>query len=118
MIVLSLGRDEELQADRMGMVLAARAGYDPFGLPATIQILQDMSAEQSGLSLVYSTHPSPTDRLAALDNTIAKSMEQYANQATAQDRFNASILGSTTSSAPTPAPAPAPPAKTPPKKKP
>ncbi len=113
MIVLSLGRDEELQADRMGMVLAARAGYDPFGLPATIQILQDMSAEQSGLSLVYSTHPSPTDRLAALDIAIAKSMEQYANQATAQDRFNANILGTTTSSAPPPTPAPAPPKKKP-----
>ena len=31
-ILLKLDRGEEEQADRMGMVLAARAGYDPFGL--------------------------------------------------------------------------------------
>jgi beta-barrel assembly-enhancing protease len=94
MILLSLDRDEEYQADRMAMVLAARAGYDPYGLPTVIQILQDISAEQSGLSLLYSTHPTPADRLQSLDRNLGKTMESYSGQATLRDRFAMMILGS------------------------
>lgn len=104
MIVLSLGRSEEEQADRMGMVLAARAGYDPYGLPTTIQILQDVSAEQSGTSLLYQTHPSPSDRLLAIDRAFGKSMEMYAGQGTQVDRFVLNILGTSVPSGATPAP--------------
>lgn len=117
MILLSLDRDEEYQADRMGMVLAARAGYDPYGLPTVIQILQDISAEQSGLSLLYSTHPTPADRLLALDRNLGRTMENYSSQATLRDRFATMILGSqpkvpvSTTSAPTGDPVKKPPAK-------
>jgi beta-barrel assembly-enhancing protease len=99
MIVLSLGRSEEEQADRMGMVLAARAGYDPYGLPMTIQILQDVSGEQGRTSLLYDTHPSPADRLLAIDRAFGKSMEAYASQATQTDRFVLNILGTSMPSA-------------------
>jgi beta-barrel assembly-enhancing protease len=112
MIVLSLGRSEEEQADRMGMVLAARAGYDPYGLPATIQILQDMSGEQGRASLLYDTHPSPADRLLAIDRAFGKSLEPYASQATQTERFVLNILGTSIPSAAAPptkaAPKPAP----------
>ena len=94
LILLSLGRPEEEQADRMGMVLAARAGYDPYGLPTVIQILQDMSAEQGALSTLYKTHPAPSERLASLDQTIGSSMDAYSNQAELKERFATMILGS------------------------
>ena len=94
LILLSLGRPEEEQADRMGMVLAARAGYDPYGLPTVIQILQDMSAEQGTLSTLYKTHPAPSDRLASLDKTIGSSMDGYSTQAVLKERFATMILGS------------------------
>ena len=94
MLLLGLGRNEEEQADRMGMVLAARAGYDPFGLPTVIQILQDLSAEQGGLSLLYATHPAPSERLAALEKTMARDMENYPGPTASPDRFAATILGS------------------------
>jgi beta-barrel assembly-enhancing protease len=115
MIVLSLGRSEEEQADRMGMVLAARAGYDPYGLLSTIQILQDVSAEQSGTSLLYQTHPSPSDRLLAIDRAFGTSMEMYAGQGTQADRFVLNILGTPvpTSALPPPKPAKPAPAKKP-----
>ena len=93
MILSPLDRSEEEQADRMGMVLAARAGYDPYGLPAVIQILQDISAEQSGLSVLFSTHPSPSDRLASLDKAVGKSLDHYSSQPVLQDRFATMILG-------------------------
>jgi beta-barrel assembly-enhancing protease len=103
MIVLSLGRSEEEQADRMGMVLAARAGYDPYGLPATIQILQDMAGAQSGTSLLYATHPSPEDRLAALDRAFGTTMEVHARQGVQRERFMQVVLAAAGGASSTPA---------------
>lgn len=117
MLLTPLDRSEEEQADRMAMVLAARAGYDPYGLPASLQILQDVSGEQSGLSVLFSTHPTPKDRLESLDRNFGNSMEKYANQAKLTDRFTAVILGETPrpAAAPMPSPVtkPAPPAPRP-----
>lgn len=120
MVLLPLDRSEEEQADRMGMILAARAGYDPYGLPTVIQILQDISPEQSGASVLFSTHPSPADRLASLEKAIGKSLDQYASQPALQDRFVTMMLGSTPLPQKQPAAAPAktpakPPVKAPPK---
>lgn len=121
-ILTPLDRGEEYQADRMGMILAARAGYDPFGLPSTLQILQDVSKDQGGLSVLFSTHPDPVSRLDALDKALGQSMSMYATQATLQDRFYTMIVGapppsekpsSATKPAPTKAPAKAVPKKTP-----
>ena len=118
MILLSLDRGEEEQADRMGMVLAARAGYDPFGLPNVLQLLQDLQKDEGGASLLYDTHPGPADRIKSLDGFMGREMDKYAGQATLQDRFTAMMLGP---NAPAPAKAttPAAPkaiATTPPKK--
>lgn len=93
MILLSLDRGEEEQADRMGMVLAARAGYDPFGLANVLQLLQDLQKDEGGASLLYSTHPAAADRIASLDEMMGKEMEKYSNQATLQDRFISNMLG-------------------------
>ena len=113
MILLSLDRGEEEQADRMGMVLAARAGYDPFGLANVLQLLQDLQKDEGGASLLYSTHPAAADRIASLDEMMGKEMEKYSNQATLQDRFISNMLGT---AAPARVPAAAPvktPAKAP-----
>lgn len=113
MILLSLDRGEEEQADRMGMVLAARAGYDPYGLPNVLQLLQEMQKDEGAASILYSTHPTPADRIASLDALMGREMEKYGGQATLQDRFIATMLGTTS----TPAVPAKPPAatKTPPK---
>ena len=120
MILFSLDRGEEEQADRMGMILAARAGYDPYGLPSVLQILQDLQKNEGGASVLYSTHPTPADRIASLDKLMGKEMEIYGGQATLQDRFVTMMLGTTpppekqaTPPAKVPAKAPA---KAPPKK--
>ncbi len=109
MILLSLDRGEEEQADRMGMVLTARAGYDPYGLPNVLQLLQELQKDEGGASLLYSTHPTPADRIASLDALMGKEMEKYGGQATLQDRFIAMMLGTTAppAAAPTKASTPA-----------
>ena len=120
MILLSLDRGEEEQADRMGMVLAARAGYDPYGLANVLQLLQDLQKDEGGASLLYATHPLAADRIASLDASMSREMEKYSSQATLPDRFVAMMLGPTAAAqtkAPSAPAAPAKaPAKTPPKK--
>ena len=61
-----LDRDDEFDADRAGVVLAARASYDPYGLPAVLQRLDAMAADDGRLALLFKTHPAPADRLAQL----------------------------------------------------
>jgi beta-barrel assembly-enhancing protease len=96
MILLSLDRGEEEQADRMGMTLAARAGYNPYGLPTVLQILQDMYGEQGNQSVLYATHPSPTDRLASLDGAFGKTLESLGSLPMLRERFIANTIGTPT----------------------
>jgi predicted Zn-dependent protease len=65
-----LDQEDEYEADRVGVVIAARAGYDPFGLPAVLQILQEQSGKDNNFSLMLSTHPAPGDRLDRLDRLM------------------------------------------------
>jgi predicted Zn-dependent protease len=62
----SLDKQAEFEADRMGVVLAARAGYDPFGLPAVLQDLTQFASDDGAVSLLFKTHPRPEDRLTQL----------------------------------------------------
>ena len=61
-----LDKSDEFEADRMGVVLAARAGYDPYGLPAVLTTLASADPKDNFLSLLYKTHPLPQARLDKL----------------------------------------------------
>jgi predicted Zn-dependent protease len=61
-----LDRSDEFEADRMGVVLAARAGYDPWGLPAALQQLGTIKADDNAVALLFKTHPAPSARLDKL----------------------------------------------------
>jgi predicted Zn-dependent protease len=69
-LVKGLDRGDELEADRMGVVLAARAGYDPYGLPSVLQMLQSESAGDENYSLLFATHPAPSERIEALSRLL------------------------------------------------
>ncbi len=83
-----LDKGDEFDADRAGVVLAARAGYDPYGLLAVLQTLQGVDPKSSSMQLLLATHPSPSDRIAALSAAMNTGhMDKYGNQAEGQDRF-------------------------------
>jgi predicted Zn-dependent protease len=65
-----LDKNAEFEADRIGIVYAARAGYDPWGLPGVLQDMAALPAKDSRTSLLYKTHPHPADRLAALGEAV------------------------------------------------
>ncbi|HVJ12585.1 MAG TPA: M48 family metallopeptidase [Burkholderiales bacterium] len=82
-----LDKSDELEADRLGVVIAARAGYDSYGLPAVLQTLQAMNPQDSGLALMFKTHPAPGERLDALSERMQPVLDAYAGQAQLADRF-------------------------------
>ena len=61
-----LDRGLETEADQLAVVLATRAGYDPYGLAGALQMLAQYKGGSDAAS-VFSTHPSATDRLADLE---------------------------------------------------
>ncbi len=88
-----LDKNDEYEADRMGVIIAARAGYDPYGLVVVLQMLQAMSPQDSNVALMFKTHPSPDKRLQALEKTGSENMDKYANQPQVEERFQNVVQG-------------------------
>jgi predicted Zn-dependent protease len=82
-----LDKDDEFEADRMGVVIAARAGYDPYGLPSVIQMLQASNPKDSDLAQMFETHPDAGSRLDALDRAMGTRLDKFAKQQQAADRY-------------------------------
>ncbi len=63
LMILKYGRDQETEADRLGVDYSTKVGWDPREIPATYRTLRRVG-ESSGQSLptFLSTHPDPGDR--------------------------------------------------------
>jgi predicted Zn-dependent protease len=77
-LTLPNSREAESEADRYGIELAARAGYDPH---AAISLWQKMSQTSEGKQppQFLSTHPAPANRLQALSALLPQMMPLYTN---------------------------------------
>jgi len=79
-IALPYSRDHEYEADRLGMLLMARAGYDP---REAIRFWNKM-AQTPGAEPLFdwlSTHPDDYDRIAAMQEILPEAMAVYEAQA-------------------------------------
>lgn len=65
-----LDKDAEFEADRMGVVLAARAGYDPYAMVEVLHKLAVRSGDDQALALLFKTHPPPGERLTHLGDAL------------------------------------------------
>ncbi len=64
-LLASYSRDDERQADSLGMEYMARAGYNPDGMVELMDMLNDQhNAEPSALQVMFATHPMSSERLA------------------------------------------------------
>jgi len=88
-----LDKDDEFESDRMGVVLAARAGYDPYGLPAVLQTLQSINPNDSNLALMFKTHPAFDKRLELLAGEMTPALDAYEGQPALEQRFVAVMRG-------------------------
>lgn len=75
LLTLEFSREDESEADLVGMELAARAGYDP---RAGVTLWQKMSAANKGAPPQWlSTHPSGKTRIAEIEANLPKVMPLY-----------------------------------------
>jgi predicted Zn-dependent protease len=81
-----LDKADEFEADRRGVVIATRAGYDPYGLPAVLQTLAGMNPNDASLSLLFKTHPPASQRLSLLER-LFNQLDPYAGQPQVSKRF-------------------------------
>lgn len=65
LLFLKFSRDNEREADRLGVEYASKVGYDATSLASFFEMLNNMSpgADKSGLPDWFSTHPSPENRI-------------------------------------------------------
>ena len=83
----SLDKVAEFEADRMGMVLATRAGYDAYGLAEVLQTIGQTNKADSSVALLFKTHPAPDERLAKLGDSAGAKFDNIKPGKTLENRF-------------------------------
>ncbi len=74
-LILPYSRLHEKEADRIGLTLMARAGYDP---RVAVPFWKRMNQKEATTSLEFlSTHPAPSTRIANIESYIPEAMPYY-----------------------------------------
>jgi len=73
-VMLPFNRKQELEADHLGLIFMAIAGYSP---QAAIPFWQRMSQQGSSVPEFMSTHPSDNTRIADIQKLLPEAMEYY-----------------------------------------
>ena len=76
---LPFGRDQESEADQIGLELMARAGYDP---RAAVALWNKMNAASGGAGQpkFLSTHPAPKERIKDIEKNLPRVLPLYAKR--------------------------------------
>lgn len=82
-----LDRKLEYDADLKGVVLAARAGYDPYALLDVLITIDSINPSAASLTVMLKTHPPTAERLDRLANAMDGKLEQYADGQINSARF-------------------------------
>ena len=85
-----LDKSDEYAADTTALQTMKQAGYDPYAYVVVMQKLQARAAQDSGMALLLQTHPSPTDRLQAMGESL-DTMKIPGNLLTLDKRFSQSV---------------------------
>jgi predicted Zn-dependent protease len=72
LVIMKFGRDEESQADSLGLAYMTGAGYNPVGMLQLMQILKEASEGEGGHPPEWmSTHPLPDTRIRRIAGELA-----------------------------------------------
>ena len=74
--MLKFSRTHESEADRLGLIFMAMAGYNPNEAPSFWQRMEQKSSGARPPEFL-STHPSPGNRIAELNKHMAEAMKYY-----------------------------------------
>ncbi len=86
---MSFTREQEKQADEIGLDYLVKAGYTPYGMIETMEILQ----RQSGSRTIefFSTHPNPENRIGYLQERIYEKFYRGEGK-TGQQEYSTNVL--------------------------
>lgn len=82
----SLDKNAEFEADRIAVVLSARAGYDPFSFPEVLQQIGHVAKDDDSVALLFKTHPLPDVRVDKLSVAMGEQFDSVKGQ-TLPQRF-------------------------------
>ena len=74
-VILPYSRKQELEADQVGLILMARAGYDPRAAVTFWKKMMQASGEKPPAFL--STHPTEEQRIREIEAFLPQALEQY-----------------------------------------
>lgn len=77
LVMLKYSRNQELEADKLGLIFMAMAGYNPSNAVAFWQRMATASANSQKPAEFLSTHPSDATRIAQIQNTLPEAMKYY-----------------------------------------
>ncbi|MEK6813583.1 MAG: M48 family metallopeptidase [Nitrospirota bacterium] len=94
-------RDHEREADDVGAVYMAKAGYDPEGMADTFRLFLDLSAGKGGGEhWILSDHPAAAERIARVERTAPRLRVEAAERGVrletsreTAERYGAQVLG-------------------------
>jgi predicted Zn-dependent protease len=70
-VFLKFSRDDEREADDVGLQIMRRAGWDPRGMVELFDVLRrEQRRDPGSVEAFFSSHPSPQDRITRLQEQI------------------------------------------------
>jgi predicted Zn-dependent protease len=94
-LYLKFSRDDESQADQLGLRYMRRANYDPRQMPEVFRMLDRLSSAEGGgrLPTWLETHPSPANRVAAINGQIAALPQDFSGTSVNRDSYQRLLDG-------------------------
>ena len=88
LLLAKYSRDNERQADELGMEYMVKAGYNPQGMINLQEMLVNLSSRQpSALETMFSTHPMSRERLATARQTAGSRFAQAMGNPVYRERY-------------------------------
>jgi predicted Zn-dependent protease len=87
-LLASYSRDNEREADALGMQYMTRAGYNPQGMVELMEMLNTQHREQPGLlETMFATHPMSDERLATAREAAGTAYRGAGSRPLARERY-------------------------------
>ena len=87
-LLASYSRDNERQADDLGMEYMTRSGYGPQGMVGLMDMLNSMNRHKTSVTeLLFATHPMSAERYQTSVNQATNEYRQYSGQPLYRERY-------------------------------
>lgn len=84
-VILPFSRRNESEADYIGLMLMAKAGYNPRAAPAFWKRFSSKNSSTTFIDNFMSTHPCDDVRIANMENNLEAALEEYRKVANKKD---------------------------------